>query len=285
MMVNEWAGPQQAMVISLGRVQLFILIRDVRMPWQFGIYNRRPFQSLLYSMDYYYREAERLYKEVKSQDTTDWTNLDQNLWMREKAASRASFLMGIASIEAFANNILLDFSIRKKEDLPNDILNKSQKERPIDRWRLADKVYFLPTLCNKELTPPENYFKKDSEPFTIFKELIGIRNGIMHGRPYPFRVLFELRSNKQHLVYDDFDDNFWPITHIPRDFTSFNFECAKIAYENAKWVIDSLRDFIEKLENVYFREENIKLISPIIQEDGLTKTELIRNYKKYISHL
>lgn len=253
------------------------------MPYQFAKFIRRPFQSLFYSMEYYYNESRELYQKIHAQDPSKPQEFDQRLWMQEKAAARACFIMGMAAIEAFANNILRDFGVRGKEDVPESLLNKSQKKRDVDYWRLTDKVYFLPTLCNAQLRPPASYFKRDSKEFQLFDELVEIRNGIMHGRPEPFLALIKLKPNKLHEVNDNFPENFWSFSNIPKDFTSFNHQCANTAYDNIKWVRDSLVSFLEKVDEKYMNEEKVQLISPIIQDSDLDEAELIRNWKNYVN--
>jgi len=255
------------------------------MPRQFARFRSRPFQSLFFSMEYYYADSKRLYDKIHAQDPKKPLEFDQELWMNEKAAARAAFIMGIAAIEAFANNILRDFSIRGKKDLPESLLNKSQKQLKIDFWRLADKVYFLPTLCNSQLTPPAFYFKRESEQFQLFEELVEIRNGIMHGRPEPFLGLIKLNPNKLHEVNDNFPENFWPLSKFPKDFTSLNHNCSKIAYDNIKWIKDSLISFLDKVDKKYLNEEKIELISPVIQDSNLNEDELIKNWKMYVNKL
>lgn len=255
------------------------------MPRQFAKFIRHPFQSLFFSMEYYYVESKRLYEKIHAQDPSKPQEFDQHLWMQEKAAARACFIMGMAGIEAFANNILGDFAVRGKSDLPESLLNRSQKKRNIDYWRLTDKIYFLPTLCNSLLTPPAFYFKKDSNQFQLFEELVEIRNGIMHGRPEPFLALIKLKPNKVHEMNDNFPENFWSLSNFPKDFTSFNYQCANTAYNNIKWVRDSLVGFLEKVDEKYMNEEKIELVSPIIQGNDLDDDELIKNWKNYVNKL
>jgi hypothetical protein len=253
------------------------------MPRQFAKFIRRPFQSLFYSMEYYFKESKELYDKIHAQDPARPQDFDQHLWMKEKAAARAAFIMGMAAIEAFANNILRDFAVRGKKDLPESLLNKLQKKYDVNFWRLPDKTYFLPTLCNSQLIPPAFYFKRDSKEFQLFEEIVKIRNGIMHGRPEPFLVLIKFKPSELHEVNDNFPENFWFLSNIPKDFTSFNHQCASIAYDNIKWVRESLISFIEKVDEKYLKEEKIELISPIIQDNNLDEAELIRNWKNYIN--
>lgn len=253
------------------------------MPYQFAKFIRRPFQSLFYSMEYYYNESMELYQNIHAQDPSKPQEFDQRLWMQEKAVARACFIMGMAAIEAFANNILRDFAVRGKEEVPESLLNKSQKKKEIDYWRLTNKVYFLPTLCNSQLTPPAFYFKRDSTQFQLFEELVKIRNGIMHGRPEPFLALLKLKPNQVHEMDDSFVENFWPLSKIAKDFTSFNFVSAGIAYNNIKWVRESLIGFLEKVDEEYMNEEKIELISPVIQNSDLDEGELIKNWKNHVN--
>ncbi len=224
-----------------------------------------------------------MYQKVHGQDPSKPQEFNQDLWMKEKSASRACFIMGIAGIEAFANNVLKDFSIRAKDDLPKNLLSRHQRKNHIDYWRLVDKVYFLPTLCNSQLSPPAVYFRKNTKAFSLFEELVEIRNSIMHGKPEPFMVLAKLKPDRVHELTDNFPDNFWPISKIGKDFSSFNYECAKTAYENIIWVRDSLISFLERVDKKYLMEEKIELISPIINDNNISKEELLENWGKYVS--
>jgi len=191
--------------------------------------------------------------------------------------------MGVAAVETLANNVLRDHAVRGKKDLPKNLLNEHQQRYSVDWWRLVDKVYFLPTLCNKQLAPPAFYFKRNSKDFKLFEELVEIRNSIMHGRPEKVLVLCRRKADKIILMNDNFPSNFWPISKIPRDFTPFNYDCAKIAYDNMKWVRKSLVGFLEKLDESYFREEQIKLISRIFRESDVDEEELLTNWREYVS--
>jgi len=233
---------------------------------QYGMFIRRPFQALFDSMEYHYKVSEDLFKRVHAQDPSDSRAFDQKLWVTEKAESRAAFIMGMAGIEAFTNNVLSDFKLRNKEDLKEIHLSKEQKNKFIERWRLVDKVYFLPTLCNSKLEPPEFYFNKDSNEFRLFEELVQIRNSIMHGRPEPWKIKIKFRPDKNHEVYDSFEENFWPLSKIHKDFTSFNYECAKVAYDNIIWLKDRLMGTLERVERKYLIEEKIHLTTPILDE-------------------
>jgi hypothetical protein len=252
------------------------------MPWQFIKYVRRPFQALFFSMDHHLNEARVLDRKIHAQDFSDPTKLDQDLWMREKAASRASFIMGIAGIEAFSNNLLGDFAVRRKSDLSEALLNRSQKANPVERWRLTDKVYFLPTLCNRDLAPPASYFKRDSGQFQLFEELVQIRNAVMHGRPTPFLALVKLRPDKKHEANDDIAENFWPLSRVPKDFSSFNYECAKTACENITWVRDSLAGFLDKADDKYLKEEKIELVSTVIPDAAGEQRDLLSNWRDHV---
>lgn len=251
------------------------------MPWQFGKIVRRPFQALFDSMEYHYKESERLYKDVHAQDPSKPREFDQDLWMREKTASRACFITGIAAMEAFANNLFRDFAVRSEKALPKTMLAKSQRGA-FDWWPLAERVYFLPTLCNKDLSPPACYFKRDSPAFELFEELVKIRHSVMHSRPEKVMVLCRLKRDKVHIFNDDFPGNFWPLSKIPKDLTPFNHECAKTAYDNIREIRDLLFSFIERLTADYFKVEVVELISAVIAEKEASEDELLKNWEKYV---
>jgi len=105
----------------------------------------------------------------------------------------------------------------------------------------------------------------------------------MHGRPQAALTLFKLKKSKKHEASTEFDVNFWPVTQIPRDLSSFNHECAGIARSNIIWVRDSLVTFLEKVDKKYLRQEKVKLISPVIPESRVTEDELRRNWKQYVT--
>jgi hypothetical protein len=252
------------------------------MPWQFVRYSRRPFQSLFFAMELYYSKSQELYKKIQFQVLDNPATCDQQLWMEEKAISRDCLVMGMAALEAFANNLIRDFIKRNKENLDPGILNKNQKNNPIDRWSLSDKIYFLPTLCNSSMLTPELFFNPLSADFRCFIELIKIRNGIVHGRPEASLMLMTINPNRMHELDDDFSENCWPISKIPRDLTIFNGECAKIAYINMAWVKDSLIKYIEKLDEKYLKEEKINIVSRIIQENEADKSTIKKKWRDYI---
>ena len=252
------------------------------MPWQFARFASRPFQQLFHGMDYFLAKTEKLYKEIHAKDPTKPEDFNAELWHSEKLNAKACFLMGMAAIEALANFILDDYSVRDKGALPKKMLNKAQKSQKIERWSLADKVYFLPTLCNCRLEPPAFYFIRDSRAFKIFEELVAIRNGMLHIIPETRLVLIKLKTSKIHERHDDFPENFWPVSHIFRDYSTFNFTSAKTARDNICWIRDSLNNFIEKIDEKYLKEEKLHLISEIIPEERNSKSDLIKNWKKYV---
>jgi hypothetical protein len=251
------------------------------MPWQFIHYHRRPFQSLFFGMEHHLIEAKELYTIIHSWDATKPEECDQDIWMKEKTAARASFIMGVTGIEAFTNNILKDFGLLSKSQIPFESLNKYQRKNDIDFWRLIDKVYFLPSLCQLEFKPPDNYFNRTSKEFLLFEELVNIRNSIVHGKPDPGLRLVKLNPNKKHELIDDLDINWWPLSKIIKDFTAFNYDCAKTARDNIVWVKDSLTQFIDTIDNNYLNNEKFEPASAIIEGDESLREDLLLNWRKY----
>lgn len=252
------------------------------MPWQFVKYVRRPFQQLFFGMKHLLEESKLLYDKIQGQDPKRPDKFDNNLWVREKIYSKSCFLTGIAAIEGFANFILSDFAVRGKDSLVS-LLDKSQKSQKIERWPLVEKIYFLPSLCNKRLTPPAFYFKRNSKAFMIFMELAEIRNNILHASPEPRLALIKLQKSGFHEEYDDFEENFWPYSRIFKDYSAFNHTAAKVAYDNIIWIRDSLIKFIDRLDKKYLLDENYTPISKRYSEEEFSKEELIDDFKKYIT--
>jgi hypothetical protein len=252
------------------------------MPWQFAHYYGRQFQALFFGMEYHLQEAKELYSIIHSWNLAEPNECDQNIWMKEKTTARASFIMGIAGIEAFANNVLNDFGVLTKEQIPCELLNKNQQRNKMNYWRLPDKVYFLPSLCKSNFVSAENYFDRNAHEFQLFEELVSIRNSIVHGKPKPWLGLIKLNPDKRHELIDNFEINKWPISKIFKDFSSFNYDCAKTARDDVVWIKDSLSKFIEGIDEKYFREEKFKLISHLIEGDDTIREELLNNWRKYV---
>jgi hypothetical protein len=252
------------------------------MPWQFCKHIRRNFQPLFLSMERHYRESERLRAKILAQDPRNPEDFDQQLWNDEKSASRASFIMGMAAIEAFANSLLSDFAVHDKSQIPPVMISKHLSKTRIDRWPLAEKIYFLPTLCNRPISPPATFFDRQSRDFRLFEELIEITNSIMHGRPTVIMLLAHLSHSKLHTMIDEFDQNFWPISEIPRDFTSFNQQCAEAAFHTLTWVRDSLITHVGGLDRQYLGEERMRLISRVFREDEVSRESLLKDWKDFV---
>jgi hypothetical protein len=89
--------------------------------------------------------------------------------------------------------------------------------------------------------------------------------------------------NKIHNFSDDIEQNFWPISKISRDFSSFNYTCAKVAYKNIVWVKISILKFVEDIDKSYMKDEVIELKSRIIDDSKTTKDELIHNWESYLN--
>jgi len=227
---------------------------------QWALLIRRPFQPLLEDMQVFLPKAEELFHQIRQQDPDHPEKFDKQLWEAEKAFARASFIMGMAGVEAFCNAVLADHKCHEKKDLPKEWLNRRQRERNLDMWRLVDKVKFIPTLCNTALKSPVEYFDMKCSEFGRFEELVEIRNSIMHGRITQHKNLITFDSRRRHIIDDDFPENYWKLSNIHRDFATFNYECAVKASEMISWVIKKVTEFLHgRINDRYFTDFEIKL--------------------------
>ncbi len=251
------------------------------MPWQFGKYNRRTFQYSFQAMEHFIKESRQLYDQIHSRAPEYWLTHSQGPIIKEKFVSQSVLIFGVAGIEALANCVLKEFSLRDKNSLPESMLSKNQRNNEIEFWRLIDKVYFLPTLCNKDFSPPAVYFKRDSTIFQKFAELIKIRNSMMHGRLSASILLIELKPGLVKEIDDDIEINNWPITGIKKDPSSFNYSSAQIAFDTISWVKGTIVKLVDAIDNNYLESEQITLISDIVETDA-DKAYLKSNFRDFI---
>jgi hypothetical protein len=228
---------------------------------QWATMTRRTFRALFYDMEIFLTKSEDLYKLVHAQDVSNPAKLDMGLWSREKAYSRASFITGMAALEAFCNTLVVDFKCHEIADLPDKWMNHDQRQRTFDRWRLASKIRFVPVICNGKLKSPSEYFDQDSDEIVLLTELSRIRNSIMHGRIQKPKILITYGKNRIHIVDDEFPENFWKKSKIPYDFTTFNYECARDACRNIGWFKNKLIEFIgSRISNSYLRDDQVQCL-------------------------
>jgi len=207
---------------------------------QWGKMVRRTFRSLFSDTQFYLSKAELAFEKVHSQDTSHPEKLNMKLWEEEKAYSRACFIFGVAAIEAFCNALIEEYRIHKLDELPSEWTNHKQKQNALDWWKLEWKVQFIPTICNEELKHPAEYINPDCREMKLFSLHVKVRDSIMHGRIHEPHIRLRRDEKGVWNLDDDLPENFWPKSDIPKDFTSFNYECAKLAYDNIMWVRDKL---------------------------------------------
>ncbi len=183
--------------------------------------------------------------------------------------ARAAFLMFIFSTEALVN-VILDSEFRTIPDnqIPEQILNKFSinMEKGVDRCSLSGKLAILPYLCSNPVDWNETFFDRGSKNFQVFDELIQIRDRLAHPRPEKRKVEIEInQATRIHKMTDDFPENFWPITKIPRDIYILSSEHAEIAKINVDWTrfqLDSFLDGRLSKDNWWASEkiENLSLV-------------------------
>lgn len=229
---------------------------------QWATMTRRTFRSLFDDMEIFLAKSKELYELVHAQDTSRPNKLDMQLWASEKSYSRASFIIGMAALEAFCNTLVVDFKCHEIDDLPREWTNHNQRQQPFDMWRLVWKIRFIPVICNEGLKSPGEYFDQESDEIALLLELSMIRNSIMHGRIQKPKILFTYGTNRIHIMDDEFPENFWEKSKIPFDFTTFNYDCARDACQNIIWFKDKLIEFMgSRVSSSYLCEDQIHFTS------------------------
>ena len=226
----------------------------------------RPFQPLFAAMETLLREAEPLHREIMNKKVTGPYDVDKTLWAREKHLATGSFIMGIMGIEAFVNCLWAEFPLRRPPDMPYEWFGgkgriASLKERPFERWKLQEKVFFIPSICCSTAKPPKDFFKKNSRHWQRFDEVVAIRHRLAHARPVWTDWKITLGQDKLHTVDDSKRSNFWARTEIPKDIRGFNYGCAQIGFEEVTWVRDSIMTFlVDRVPSKYLHEEVLQIL-------------------------
>lgn len=226
----------------------------------------RPFQPLFAAMETLLNEAKPLHAEIMGANVTGPDDVDQQKWAREKHLATGSFIMGVLGIEAFVNCLWEEFKLRTPLDMPDEWFGRkgritNLKERPFEKWKLQEKVYFIPTICSPGAKPPSDFFKKNARHWQRFDEVVEIRHRLAHARPVRADWVVTLGQDKLHTVDDSKRSNFWARTKIPKDIRSFNYECAQIGVDEVTWVRDSIMKFLaDRIPSKYLHEEVIQII-------------------------
>lgn len=196
----------------------------------------KPARFLLSDADYFLRQARMCQENFAKTKDASYLKL-------ESSYSRICILICVVFLEGLVNNVLKDFQVIVDHQIPDSLKRKcGLDEMEVSKAPLEDKIYLIPYLCDESPRFEHEFFKKGSKEFQELRELIRIRNSYVHPRPVRRKVDLEITPDRWFLVDDQFPQNFWPLTKIPKDIYIFRHRDAA----KAKSIIDNI---FSKLDN------------------------------------
>lgn len=192
---------------------------------------------------------------------------------RENAMARSAIVMSIFSLESLVNCLYEDFKEIDVWQIPLTIQkNTGSMSMSFDKLPLFEKIYLIPYLCSEDPHVfSKIFFTKGSIEMQKLKELIMIRNSFAHSSSGIRRIEITKRTDGDSLVNDDFEENFWQYTNIPRDIFIVGItdaEKAKVINQRIaeklnlflngriiknKWLTSEIIEFDPKKKNPYFK--------------------------------
>ncbi len=166
---------------------------------------------------------------------------------REGAMSRSAIVTSVFFLESIVNSIVKDFSIREPYQLTETLLKRyNLLHQRFDRLPLIDRVFLVPYICSSnEGNLVSGFFEKRSKEFLSLQELIAIRDGFAHSRPVKRRMTITKSSEGEYIADDQFKENFWPHTQIPKDIFIIEWSNAITAKQIVDWAVEQLDRFLE----------------------------------------
>jgi hypothetical protein len=196
----------------------------------------KPIRSIRTDIEYFLKKAQMCQENLAK--TNDAKNREL-----ESIYSRSCLLLCVIFLEGLTNNILKDFQVINEAQLPEILRCKcglNQKE--LNKISLENKIYLLPYLCSQDSKFKEEYFQRESGEFQELRELIKIRNSYVHPKQIRGKLEITMTADRKFLANNDFPQNFWPLTKIPRDIRLWQHNHA----EKAKLIVDNI---FKKLDN------------------------------------
>lgn len=196
-----------------------------------------------------------------SHDKFNETKLDNNR-KREAAMARSAIVMTVFSLESLVNCLYEDFKEIEIWQLPLTLhKNTSPISVSFDKLPLLEKIYIIPYICsNDSHVFSKRFFSKGSTEFQQLKELIKIRNSFAHSSSGIRRIEITKTGKGEMLVNDDFKENFWQFTQIPKDIFIIGLKDAEKGNKINNWVVEKLNSFLDGriVKNNWLRNETIE---------------------------
>lgn len=152
--------------------------------------------------------------------------------------ARHSILSVVFSLEALINRVYAELYIG------NVPIEQIDKLETFNKWLIA------PFLCGKDNKTIGKGFDKSREPFQSFKELLAIRNFLVHPKADKFipaikqdATITILETKQEVPWFETLKGKKWPQTKIPLN----PFEIDETHSEKAITILDSMKDYLLSL--------------------------------------
>jgi len=181
----------------------------------------------------------------KSHDLYISTNDGEHRW-RECAMSRSCIVASVFFLESILASVVDDFRKREPYQLPEGVLKKTGLlHTAYDRLPLIERLYITPYLCSDSHgSLVRGFFDRGASEFQRLKELIEIRGGLAHGRPTRRKLEIMTNGKREHTFDDQFAQNFWPLTKIPKDIFIIDHTHAETAKEIVDTIVMRLDEYL-----------------------------------------
>lgn len=239
------------------------------------------YQGLFSDADYHLERSEFFNLIVEQSAKGGPMNIDQAALGKARAHGRACIISVIGGAESLCNCFVEELHKRTIKDLPNDWVPRNQRGRKFNYWPLVYRLRFIPVLCNEEKIHPTAYFEESDEKIIELRELVEIRNMIVHGGIVKTKYECEFGENNLHTISYEFPENFLDITNFPRDVRSLSFDEAKLTYSSVMSILKRMIKFIDvEISLLYLRDERLEHDGQIYFISRETYTEKTPNWCK-----
>jgi hypothetical protein len=216
------------------------------------------FQGLFSDADYQLDQAEEFHAIVKDAESQKPQNEVQVALGKARAHSRACIIEVVAGLESLCNCAEDLLQERCTDDIPENWIPKKQRGKKFRDWHLVEKVRFVPVLCCGSLLAPDSYFQKSENALNELREIYRVRNSVVHAGMVTTRYTIEFGSNSLHTIRDDFPENFWKITHFPRDLRSLSYDEARHTYDHVLRLARQMVGYLgEKVTLAFLRDDEL----------------------------
>lgn len=230
----------------------------------------RPFQPFFLGADDLLKLAKPYFEKIQEyknnyEQTGVVIPVPKDIWQIEKSLSIGSFFLKYSGLEGLVNCMFDDFKCNDIDSLPEEYfvgpLLKKRKQlitRSFPNWTLTTRVFLIIPICSEPAIDPRKEFDTDSTVWKEFKEIILIRNWLIHAASDNIRLELTKTGPKFWTANDQHPDNFWPINKVSKDHRIFNYELACKLNETIDWIVTKLRSSLpDQINDSYMTQEHL----------------------------